>query len=324
MPRTPLRLLALFACAPRLFALDGLVWPTPNRAFVEGRPIAEFVQPTASGEVQSGLFGCVRTDGYQFHEGIDLKSIKRDLQGEPTDTIFAVLPGRVTYTSSKAGYSSYGRYIVVEHTEPGLVYQSLYAHLDSVDIDRGQTVAAGQRIAVMGHTASNGLPLERSHLHLEFNFRLSDNFEAWYKKQKFGSPNYHGAYNGFNFISWNPLEFYESNRAGKVASVAEYIRSRPTCVIAIVRTQAIPSFVRRNSALLASPIPEGGVAGWQVEFTQDGLPKLWTPLATPPKARLMLVDGVVPQAACRRLKAGNHRAGRDLRGILELLFGGRF
>ena len=93
--------------------LAELVWPTPNQAFLKGEPIEAFVQPTASGEIKSGLFGCVREGGRRFHEGLDLFPIERDARGEAKDLIFSVLPGRVVYVNDRPGWSSYGRYVVV-------------------------------------------------------------------------------------------------------------------------------------------------------------------------------------------------------------------
>ncbi len=55
-----------------------LAWPTPNPAWAQGRPLEAYIQPTASGEINSGLFGGTRSGGRQFHEGIDLKPISRD------------------------------------------------------------------------------------------------------------------------------------------------------------------------------------------------------------------------------------------------------
>ena len=46
-----------------LHARVDLVFPAPNTAWTTGR-IADFVQPTVSGDPESGLFGCVRSSGY--------------------------------------------------------------------------------------------------------------------------------------------------------------------------------------------------------------------------------------------------------------------
>src|SRR5690606_9660788 len=84
-----------------------LSWPTANAAYARGEPLEAFVQPTVSGEVTSGLFGCVRNDGTRFHEAVDLKPIGRDARGEPTDQVFAALDRVVRHVSRRPGLSSY-------------------------------------------------------------------------------------------------------------------------------------------------------------------------------------------------------------------------
>ena len=79
---------------PALAARVEFVWPTPNSAWAEGRPIDDFIQPTVSGDPESGTFGCIRSGGRQFHEGIDIKPLKRDRHGEPADAVFAAMDGR--------------------------------------------------------------------------------------------------------------------------------------------------------------------------------------------------------------------------------------
>ena len=63
-----------------------LIWPTPNPAFQNGKPIEAYVQATVSGRVESGLFGCVRNGGSRFHEGLDLYPF------HPTDSEHDPLP----------------------------------------------------------------------------------------------------------------------------------------------------------------------------------------------------------------------------------------
>lgn len=312
------------AGAPCAFALTGLVWPTPNRAFLDGQSLEKFIQPTASGEVMSGTFGCVRNDSTRVHQGIDLLPLKRDARGEPADPVFAVYPGTVVYTSNRPAYSTLGRYIIIEHRVDGLTFNTLYAHLAKIETAVGSSITAGQRIALMGRSASDGIPTDRAHLHLEFSLRLSDDFATWFRRQKFGSPNYHGNFNGFNFTRWDPLDFYRANVKDASISPVAYLRNQPTALTAIVRTSAIPDFIRRNPALLASPIPATGLVGWQIEFTTYGLPKLWTPLTTTPRTKLLLTPGTAPRQPCLPLYAGKHRPGRTLKSTLELLFGTRF
>ena len=317
-------LILFFCAAVDAWSYPSLTWPTPNPSFLRGESIEHFIQPTASGDPVSGTYGCVRNDGYRPHEGVDLKPMRRDARGEPTDPVFAALPGKVVYTAKNAGQSNYGRYIVLEHTEAGLTFQTLYAHLARIYVSTGETVHAGEPIALMGHSSSDAFPAERAHLHFEMNMRLCDSFEPWFKRQKYDTPNYHGNYNGFNFSHWNPLAFYLAARKDKTLTAAEFLRHEPTCIIAIVKTREIPGFIRRNTGLLTEPIPAVGVGGWQVEFTPDGLPKLWTPLKEAPRTKLLLTDGSAAQWPCYKLKESPHRPAKELKRELELLFGGRF
>lgn len=256
-----------------------LVWPTPNPAFQNGEQIEDFVQPTVSGKKESGLFGCVRNNGHRFHEGLDLYPISRDKRGEPRDEIYAVLPGRVVYINKVAGHSNYGRYIVIEHDQESAVFHTLYAHLASVDdsISVGKRVESGAVIGIMGRSASKPMPRSRAHLHFEIGFRLTDHFQAWYDRQKFGSKNRHGNWNGMNLVSINPLDFYQKMRSGKVSSVYEYLKKVPTYARIRVHTSEIPDYVKRYPALVTRPYRSSSVVAWDIALSKYGVPKEWTP-----------------------------------------------
>ena len=88
----------------------------------------------------------------RFHEGIDIKCLHRDDRGEPLDEIRAIASGKVVHTNDIAGYSNYGRYIVIEHIWDGSPYYSLYGHLSSIGVHTGQHVERGQNIGRMGYT----------------------------------------------------------------------------------------------------------------------------------------------------------------------------
>jgi lipoprotein NlpD len=69
------------------------------------------------------------------------------------EAIRAAGGGRVVYTGS--GLLGYGQLIIIKHNE---TYLSAYGHLQSVAVNEGDTVAAGQRIATMGN-GPQGSPL---------------------------------------------------------------------------------------------------------------------------------------------------------------------
>lgn len=263
-----------------LSASTALLWPTPNTAFQEGRPVQAFVQPTSSGRVESGLFGCVRNDGAKFHEGLDLFPVKRNSRGEALDPVYSILPGRVVHISRVSGHSSYGRYIVVQHDGETPAFHSLYAHMASIDssLNVGSRVEGGTVLGIMGRSAAGySIPRSRSHLHLEFGLRLSGDFQSWFDRQKLGSPNRHGNWNGLNLVSVDPLEFYESIRDRRVQSFKEYLERLPVAARIRVHSAKIPDFVKDYPALVTRSYANRRVVAWDIAFTQFGLPREWTP-----------------------------------------------
>ncbi len=257
-----------------------MLWPTPNPAFMEGKDYHAWAQDTGTGDPHSGLFGCVRDDGHKFHEGIDIKPVQRNRAGEPLDAITAAFAGQVAYIEAEPSSGAYGRYIVLEHPHADVPVYTLYAHLASIEpgLRVGQGVAAGATIGKMGHSAVPPIRADLAHMHFEIGLRLSDNFQPWYDGKKFGSKNTHGLYNGYNLLAFDPVPFYTAVRDGKFKTFKDYIRGLPTAFKLRVTTAKVPDFILRYPALLTKPVPTGGVAGWDIDFTWYGLPKEWTPL----------------------------------------------
>lgn len=312
-----------------------LIWPTPNPAFQNGAPIESFIQPTVSGDPESGLFGCVRNNGSRFHEGLDLFPLKRYKSGEPSDAVYAIMPGRVVHVNSTAGYSSYGRYVVIEHDGEVPAFHTLYAHLASVDSDIrvGSRVESGTALGIMGRSAAGySIPRERAHLHFEIGFRLSDHFQSWYDRQKFGSANRHGNWNGMNLVSLNPLEYYRSVRLGQVSNVYEYLQRLPAVARIRIQTSQIPDFVKIYPALVTRPYDPADLVAWDVAFTEFGVPKEWTPRFVSEgldgrsgDVRILTYDpDRLNEQSCRRvldLAGGQPKINRDTLTTIKKLFG---
>lgn len=312
-----------------------LTWPTPNPAWADGRGIEAFIQPTVSGDPQSGCFGCARDNGFQFHEGLDLKPVARDARGEPIDQVFAALPGVVRHVNLRAGESSYGRYIVIEHTgvTPGIY--TLYAHLSRVmpDIKAGVEVARGQVIAIMGHTAGGyAIPRDRAHLHFEMGLMMTLGFQAWYDRMKFGSPNEQGVWNGMNLMGFDPLDFCNQWRTHKVDNFQDYFDQLKAQVRLSIVTRKVPDFIRRYPSLLKTPLPEGPIGGWEIECDWTGLPFAWRPLtpldvAGQENNRVTLLDVDHASAVAHRAKilvrrhGAGYVPGKDLEMMLQQVFG---
>ena len=171
-------------------------------------------QPTASGRVESALYGSVRTRSSggrllpAFHMGIDIASLERDRRGRPLDKIYAVADGRVGYVNRVGGNSSYGIYIVLLHDDPlGEIY-TLYSHMARVEpgIKEGVSVSRGDVLGVMGNTASTGIPMVRAHLHFEIGVVYNARFRRWYRAQELVPD--HGVYHGWNLTGIDPLAVF--------------------------------------------------------------------------------------------------------------------
>jgi len=315
-------------------------WPTPNPAWVEGRPRTEFLQATVSGDPLSGGFGCVRDDGRQFHEGIDLKPVAHDAKGEPADKVFAFLPGVVRYISDKPGLSNYGRYMVLEHPGVQPAIYTLYAHLRSIapGVMAGTNVSGGQFIAMMGRTeGATVIPKERAHLHFEMGLRVSDTFQAWYDRQRFGSPNDHGLWNGMNLMGFDPLDFLDKFRAHQVDNFQDYFAQLKPAVKVRVASPAMPDFARRYPSLMTPPA-EGSrfviatPAGWEVDCNWTALPIKLIPLTAvdlagykPNEVRIVEEDdATLAVCHCKSIvltRGGTKKPGKDLEEVLQQLFG---
>ncbi len=328
--------LALFAAGPAGFAqrID-IGWPTPNRAWEQGKGHAAWMQPTVSGDPGSGLFGCVRSNDTQFHEGLDIRPVSRDSRGEPLDPVFAAMDGVVRHVNSRAGESSYGRYIVVEHPEVTPAVYTLYAHLARIEpgIGSGARVWRGQTLGTMGHTAGGyAIPRDRAHLHFEIGLVATTNFSPWYAWKKFGSPNEHGLYNGMNLMGIDPLDFLRQWRGRQVDNFQQYFDRMRAVVRVRVATSRMPDFIRRYPALLRRPLPLGLVAGWEIECNATGLPFAWTPLGPaeivgmrPNTARIVSVETALLRAyRCKTLvrsRSAGYVPGADLETMLQQVFG---
>lgn len=211
-------------CLP--LVAGGMTWPTPHPAGEAGEPFERWAQATATGDPRSALFGCVRNNGQRFHEGIDITPyLRRDRRGEATDPVVAAFGGVVRHVNTTAGNSGYGRYVFIEHPQFSPAIYTLYAHLATIDteLEAGAEVENAARLGTMGRSAGGySIPRDRSHLHFEVGLRLSDDFQTWYDRQRFGSRNAHGLFNGLNLVGFDPLAAYDWMRQNPDSDIAAY------------------------------------------------------------------------------------------------------
>lgn len=215
--------------------------PTHNDALFHGggpafyQHIERDYQGVKSQPWEGGQYGFVR-DPLQtgsaliysrFHEGIDIRPLQRDANGEPLDEVRAIADGLVVHTNMNPAWSNYGNYIVIEHRWGGSPYYSLYAHLRSVDVQRARRVARGEHIGAMGYTGA-GLNQERAHLHLELNMMLSREFGSWYEAFNKKEPNHHGIYNGINLVGLDVARLYLALRKRPELTIAQFLAGEET------------------------------------------------------------------------------------------------
>ncbi len=314
-----------------------IIWPTPNTAWADGKPLGDYVQHAGSGDPESGTFGGVRTGGTQFHEGIDMKCLTRDRRGEPADPIFAAMAGVVRHINANAGDSSYGRYIVLEHPEQTPAVYTLYAHLARITtgLHEGDRVTRGAVIGLMGHSSGGYMiPLDRAHMHFEIGLMVTRDFQTWYDRRKFGSRNDHGPWNGMNLMGIDALDFLNAWRSHRVDTFQDYFAHQQTAVRVRIATTRVPDFVTRYPSLLTKPMPLGVVAGWEIRCNWTGVPFAWTPLTSmeviglaPDQPRIVEVDAALVHRERSKSTAisrgGSWIIGKDLETVLQQLFGVR-
>lgn len=252
--------------------------PTANQALLEKGGEERYFVGTVGKPWTSGTFGCVRTSGYQMHEGLDIRSLKRDRQGEATDPVCATADGTVAYINAKSGLSNFGRYIIVRHQIEGLEVYSTYAHLSEIraDLKPGQAVRAGEPIGVMGRSANTreGISKDRAHLHFELNLLVNERFAAWYKKTYPKQRNDHGGWNGQNFLGLDPRAvFFGEYSQGERFSLLQFVRGQTALCRVQVRAKDF-SWARRYRALIR-PNPKAdkeGIAGYELALNYNGVP----------------------------------------------------
>ena len=259
-----------------------LALPTTNDALYRGGG-AEFYQYVTrdfqgdkSTPWEGGQYGFVRNPRStasgliytRFHEGIDIRPMQRDAAGEPLDAVSAIADGTVVHVNLIAGYSNYGRYVVVEHRWGGASYYSLYGHLASALVRPGAKVKRGDQLGVMGYTGE-GLDRERAHVHLELNLLLSRNFEGWYDNYIKNDPNRHGIYNGVNLAGLDIARLYLALRRNPALTIPEFLASEETFYK--VTLPISPNFdLPKRYPWLRSDASAANA--WEVSFNRAGVP----------------------------------------------------
>lgn len=261
-----------------------LVLPTENDAIFRGdgeafyQYIERDYQGVKSTPWEGGRYGFVRNpvetgSGIVYtrlHEGIDIRPLQRDAQGEPLDAVRAIAGGTVVHANTVPGFSNYGRYVVVEHNFDGCKYYSLYGHLSSIGVHTGQKVQPRDQLGVMGHTGE-GLNQARAHVHLELNLLLSRHFEAWHDNFFKNDPNHNGLYNGLNLAGLDIARLYLALQKQPGLTIPQFLAEEETLYRVLVPAsknfdlaKLYPWMVRQKA--------EGEQGSWEISFNRAGVP----------------------------------------------------
>jgi len=260
-----------------------IVLPTDNDALFSGDGPAfyQYVERNYSGVKstpwEGGQYGFVRDptgagDGVvytRFHEGIDIRPLHRDANGDPLDEVRAIADGKVVHTNLVPGYSNYGKYVVIEHRWDGSSYYSLYGHLNSIRVHPGDSVARGQPIAIMGYTGV-GINQERAHLHLELDLMFSRQFEAWHNAFFRNDPNHNGIYNGLNLAGLDVARLYLALHKNPSLTIPEFLNDEETFYKVTLPKSRHFDLPKLYPWMIAGKRNEK--SSWDVSFARSGVP----------------------------------------------------
>lgn len=272
---TPL-LLIVFSLVLQAVEPLKLSLPTDNRALFDGKPedFYMFVFRGKSKAWTAGQYGFVRNlvqtekEGViatKFHEGLDIKPVKRDRNQNPLDEIRAIASGQVVYLNKNARGSDYGKYLVIKHDWGYGPFYSLYAHLARIDVELEQRVLGGHPIGTMGYTGV-GLNRTRAHLHLELCMLSTENFADW-----LGGPTPRGNYDGRNLIGLDIASLFLAAKDDQQLTIPTFLNSAlPYFKVAIPREGEL-EITKRYPWLKKGDHSQTSVS-YEMAFTDSGIP----------------------------------------------------
>jgi hypothetical protein len=325
---------AILALSCLVVGAEAFKLPTANEAIFQRGAEEKFFVGTVGKPWMSGTFGCVRTEGWQMHEGLDIRCLQRDRRGEPTDPVMATADGSVAYINRRTGLSNFGNYLILRHSVDGVEVFSLYAHLSEIrpDLKPGATVKQGEQVAVMGRTSNTAQAIskDRAHVHFELNFLLNDRFAEWYRKHRVGQRNDHGDWNGQNLVAIDPQQVLLTERSqGKAFNFATFAKQQMELCRVMVRDTDFPWLKRYPTFIKGDALPAGEqAAGYEIALNFAGLPYELIPRAASAikgKAAVQLIsvnEAEYSRNPCRKLvrKQGSRweltNAGQDLISLL--------
>lgn len=311
--------------------------PTENDYLFRNQPdkFYMYVDRIFEGETstpwEGGSFGYVRNAARiggevlltKFHEGIDIAPVNRDKAGNPLDLVSSIADGKVVHTSTVAGQSNYGRYVVVEHDWENSKVYSLYAHLARITCAVGDAVKCGTVLGQMGYTGA-GINRTRAHVHLELAMMASSRYEDWFAGH-FRSKNVHGVYNGMNLIGTDVARFFQAKKINPEVMFSRFVAATPAYFRVLAPANGVPEFLRRYPWMLRGDAKKA--VSWEISFSDTGQPISFSASdkkVDEPRVTAVRASKVPHQYRTRRLISGEgNRASltNDGKDLVALIMG---
>jgi murein DD-endopeptidase MepM/ murein hydrolase activator NlpD len=278
-------LIVAFLTTVRSFAEPlNLVLPTDNDAIFrrDGEAFYQYIERNYKGVKstpwEGGRYGFVRNPTEtgsglvysRLHEGIDIRPLQRDASGNSIDPVRAIAAGVVVHTNHAPGHSNYGKYVVIEHNFDGCKYYSLYGHLSTISVQKGDRVQQRDQLGIMGHTGE-GLNQPRAHLHLELNLMLSRRFESWHDHFFKNDPNRNGLYNGLNLVGLDIARLYLALQKQPGLTIPDFLAGEET-LYRVLLPASRHFDLEKFYPWLAHPKSDAWGASWEVSFNRAGVP----------------------------------------------------
>jgi len=209
------------------------ILPTPNENIFNSDYLGYAAR--TPGNDTYGQPGWTRNFGGRFHKGVDILPTKWKTTDEtveieyvdnkthnsitrvenvkvPQDEIYAILDGKVVVENTDVSRSGYGKYVILEHKwADGTLFLSMYCHLSRIDVNKGDVVAQGTQIGMMGQSSNNsgGRRFLKAipHMHFEIGRVIDDGFASSKTSKRLNPRNFSGKYDPRNMQPYNPLEF---------------------------------------------------------------------------------------------------------------------
>ena len=198
-----------------------------------GAPATAAAAPSAPTLAYAGACptaGVISQGYHGGHDGVDIANNR----GTP---IYAAGPGTVTHSGTAGGY---GQWIRIRHPD-GSVTE--YGHMYHRDVSVGQSVGAGQRIALMGSEGQSTGPHLHFEVHLDGGFGFGDNPVNYMSARGVGLPcTPGGGSDGKSFPTWGS----DVNIRAQATTTSAVVSSLPGPTTVTVQCQKRGEMVHYN------------------------------------------------------------------------------